>query len=74
MRREGAGVEDPKAPFRLAHEGTLNDGCFDNWFFYEAFGIFDNQSIEKSLASENSLVRSPAPQTGDTLDCALIWN
>ena len=25
--------------------------------FYEAFGIFDNQSIEKSLVSENPLVR-----------------
>ena len=49
--------DDPKAPFRLAHEGTLNDGCFDNIFFYEAFHEFDNQSIEKSLTSENPLVR-----------------
>lgn len=57
LRREGAGVDDPKAPFQLAYEGALNDGCFDNWFFYEAFGIFDNQSIEKSLVSENPLVR-----------------
>ena len=45
------------APFRLAHEGTLNDGCFDNGFFYEAFHEFDNQSIEKSLVSKNPLVR-----------------
>ena len=57
LRREGVGEDDPKAPFRLAHEGTLNDGCFDNGFFYEAFHEFDNQSIEKSLVSENPLVR-----------------
>ena len=57
LRREGVGEDDPKAPFRLAHEGTLNDGCFDNGFFYEAFHEFDNQSIEKSLISENPLVR-----------------
>ena len=57
LRQEGVGEDDPKAPFRLAHEGTLNDGCFDNGFFYEAFHEFDNQSIEKSLISENPLVR-----------------
>ena len=57
LRREGIGQDDPKAPFRLANEGTLNDGCFDNGFFYEAFHEFDNQSIEKSLVSENPLVR-----------------
>lgn len=57
LRREGVGEDDPKAPFRMAHEGTLNDGCFDNIFFYEAFHEFDNQSIEKSLTSENPLVR-----------------
>ena len=32
-------------------------GMFDQRCFYEAFDIFDNQSIEKSLASENLLVR-----------------
>ncbi len=57
LRREGVGEDDPKTPFRLAHEGTLNDGCFDNGFFYEAFHKFDNQSIEQSLVSENPLVR-----------------
>lgn len=57
LQREGVGEDDPKAPFRMAHEGTLNDGCFDNGFFYEAFHEFDNQSIEKSLVSENPLVR-----------------
>ena len=57
LRGEGVGEDDPKAPFRMAHEGTLNDGCFDNGFFYEAFHEFDNQNIEKSLVSENPLVR-----------------
>ena len=57
LRRKGVGEDDPKAPFRMAHEGTLNDGCFDNSFFYEAFHEFDNQSIGKSLVSENPLVR-----------------
>ena len=32
-------------------------GMFDQRCFYEAFNEFDNQSIEKSLASENILVR-----------------
>ena len=35
LRREGVGEDDPKAPFRMAHEGTLNDGCFDNSFFFQ---------------------------------------
>ena len=30
---------------------------FDQRSFYEAFSIFDNQSIEESLSSENMLVR-----------------
>ena len=36
---------------------ALEQGTFDQKVFYEAFGIFDNQSIEKSLVSENPLVR-----------------
>ncbi len=32
-------------------------GVFDQRSFYEAFSIFDNQSIEESLSSENILVR-----------------
>ena len=57
LRQEGAGEDGPKVPFQMAYGGALNDGCFDNWFFYEAFAIFDNQSIEKSLVCENPLVR-----------------
>lgn len=48
---------DAALPFQLAYKGALNDGCFDQWFFYEAFHLFDNQSIEKSLIGENPLVR-----------------
>ena len=36
---------------------TLNLGAFDQGEFYRAFQEFDNQSIEKSLESENLLVR-----------------
>jgi len=47
----------PRESFRMAHMDALNAGCFDNWMLYEAFNIFDNQSIEKSLGCENPLVR-----------------
>ena len=57
LRESSCPEENPKKPFQLAHEGALNDGCFDNRIFYEAFQIFDNQSIEKSLCCENPLVR-----------------
>ncbi len=57
LRREGIGLEDPKAPFQMAHTGALNDGCFTAVCFCEAFHEFDNQSIEKNLVSENPLVR-----------------
>ena len=46
-----------KDDYQLAYEGTLNDGCFDQRVFYNAFHLFDNQSIEKSLNSDNPLVR-----------------
>lgn len=49
--------ESQRKPFQLAHMDTLRAGCFDNWIFYEAFHIFENQSIEKSLGCENPLVR-----------------
>ena len=41
---------------RLMHV-RWSRATFDQKVFYEAFGIFDNQSIEKSLVSENPLVR-----------------
>ena len=40
-----------------AYAYALEQGTFDQKVFYEAFAIFDNQSIEKSLVSENPLVR-----------------
>ncbi len=38
-------------------EVALDLGCFDQRCFYRAFAIFDNQSVEKSLVSDNLLVR-----------------
>ena len=46
-----------KEAINQAHDFALEQGTFDQKVFYEAFGIFDNQSIEKSLVSENPLVR-----------------
>ena len=46
-----------KGAIDRAHAYALDQGSFDQKVFYEAFGIFDNQSIEKSLVSENPLVR-----------------
>lgn len=43
--------------WRKSFEMALNEGEFDNHCFYNAFDEFDNQSIEKSLKSENPLVR-----------------
>ena len=50
-------LRDEPNDYQLAYESTLNDGCFDQRVFYEAFHIFDNQSIEESLNSDNPLVR-----------------
>ena len=50
-------LRDDPNDYRLAYESTLNDGCFDQRVFYEAFDIFDNQSIEESMNSDNPLVR-----------------
>lgn len=36
---------------------VINGGDFDQRDFYNSFNEFDNQSIEKSLSSDNSLVR-----------------
>ena len=36
---------------------VIADGCFDLYQFYDAFHIYDNQSIAESLVSENALVR-----------------
>lgn len=41
----------------LMDDVALDLGLFDQRSFYIAFDMFDNQSIEKSLASENLLVK-----------------
>ncbi len=43
--------------FTLADDNALQLGMFDQCSFYEAFYIYDNQSIEASLASDNLIVR-----------------
>lgn len=54
---------DEKYEQRMRYENAFMDdtalqlGVFDQRCFYEAFAIFDNQSIEESLESENLLVR-----------------
>ena len=40
-----------------AHAYALEQGSFDQRVFYQAFAIFDNQSLKKSLSSDNPLVR-----------------
>ena len=50
------GADAPEA-FQSAYEGAINDGCFDRRHFYHAFYLFDNQSIEESMNSDNPLVR-----------------
>ena len=47
MREECAYIDDT----------AIKLGIFDQTCFYRAFDEFDNQSIEKSLCSENMLVR-----------------
>ena len=55
--------KDEKYERRMSEEFALMDftaiklGVFDQRCFYEAFDEFDNQSIEKSLYSENLIVR-----------------
>ena len=49
--------DSAKEAIDRSHAYALEQGTFDQKAFYEAFGIFDNQSIEKSLVSKNPLVR-----------------
>ena len=56
-------TKDEKYERRMSEEFAFMDdtaiklGVFDQTCFYKAFDEFDNQSIEKSLCSENLLVR-----------------
>lgn len=43
--------------FPIMDDVALQFGQFDQRCFYKAFHEFDNQSIEKSLSSENAIVR-----------------
>ena len=46
-----------KEEFAFMDDTAIKLGLFDHACFYKAFDEFDNQSIEKSLYSENMLVR-----------------
>lgn len=46
-----------RSEFAFMDDTALQLGIFDQRCIYEAFEEFDNQSIEKSLQSENLLVR-----------------
>ena len=48
---------DGKEEMAFMDDTAVRLGVFDQRSFYEAFSIFDNQSIEESLSSENMLVR-----------------
>lgn len=63
---------------------VLKKGGFDKDHFYEAFYMFQNQSIQKSLASENPIVRMLAvldrrvgkrqlPALEEAIDRQLEW-
>lgn len=43
--------------WKIANKETINIGKFSHNIFYDSFSEFDNQSIEKSLSSENAIVR-----------------
>lgn len=55
--RQNTSAKDAAADFKHVRDSVINDGCFDRRHFYDAFQIFDNQSIEESLDSSNPLVR-----------------
>lgn len=50
-------ADSPEALWTSARIAAIAEGHFDIYQFYEAFHIYDNQSIAESLASENVLVR-----------------
>lgn len=70
--------------YKKAQQKALDAGDFDQRDFYNAFQEFDNQSIEKSLASSNPIVRMFAlldKRVGkrklialnSTMKCELAW-
>lgn len=50
-------AEECWASFAVMDNTHVKYGMFDQHCFYNAFTEFDNQSIEKSLESENMLIR-----------------
>lgn len=50
-------VESLEERWKKLCNAVAEEGCFDQNEFYDAFYEYDNQSIEKSLVSDNVLVR-----------------
>lgn len=50
-------ADDPNRKWHAMDEIALNHGIFDEYSFYHSFSVFDNQSIEKSLVSDDLFVR-----------------
>ena len=74
LRREGVGEDDPKAPFRMAHEGTLNDGCFDNIFSMRRLGSLTTRASRKALPARILLSASSPSWTADWENAACwLW-
>ena len=72
LQREGAGENDSKTPFRLAHEGTLNDGCFDNVFSMRRLGYLTTRALRKALSVKIPLSVSSLSWTAGW-ESAVCW-
>ena len=72
LQRQGVGEVDPKTPFRLAHEGTLNDGCFDNVFFMRRFTNLTTRASRKAL-SARILLSASLPYWTAGWESAACW-
>ena len=64
--------DSAKEAIDQAHAFALEQGTFDQKVFYEAFGIFDNQSIEKAL-SARILLSASLPSWTAGWESATCW-
>ena len=66
--------DSAKEAINQAHAYALEQGTFDQKVFYEAFGIFDNQSIENSLSARIPLFASlPSWTAGWESAACWLW-
>lgn len=50
-------VESKELTWHEANMIVFENGGFDQYMFYQAFYKYDNQSIEKSLGSDNAIIK-----------------